>query len=109
MTVGAGHGPAAATLPRRRDARSRRPRRRRATLRLQNRVEYLAVRGVVGFLAALPLALAFRVGEAVMLLVYWIAVPIRRVRLTHPAIAFPHPPPAQRKRIPRASVPTPGP
>src|SRR5215467_11917010 len=103
MTVGAGPGPAAATLPRRRDARSRRPRRRRA-LRLQNRLEYLAVRGVVGFLAALPLALAFRVGEAVMLLVYWIAVPIRRVGLTNLAIAFPERPLAERKRILRASV-----
>ena len=104
MTVGAGRVPAAAPPPRGRGARSRRPRRRRAILRLQNRLEYLAVRGVVGFLAVLPLGLAFRAGEAVMLLVYWIAVPIRRVGLTNLAIAFPDRPPAERKRILRASV-----
>ena len=104
MTVGAGLGPAAATSPRRRSARSRSKRRVRRGMRLQNRLEYLAVRGVVGFLAALPLALAFRVGEAVMLLVYWIAVPIRRVGLTNLGIAFPDRPLAERKRILRASV-----
>src|SRR5262249_4475415 len=104
MTVGAGHGPAAATLPRRRGARSRRPRRRRATLRPQNRLAYLAVRGLVGFLAALPLGLALRVGEAVMLLVYWVAVPLRRVGLINLAIAFPERTVAERKRILRASV-----
>ena len=103
MTVGAGRVPAAAPPPRGRGARSRRPR-RRTILRLQNRLEYLAVRGVVEFLAALPLALAFRVGEAVMLLVYWIAVPIRRVGLTNLAIAFPDRPLGERKRILRASV-----
>ena len=104
MTVGAGRVPAAAPPPRGRGARSRRPRRRRTILRLQNRVEYLAVRGVVGFLAALPLGLAFRVGEAVMLLVYWVAVPIRRVGLTNLAMAFPDRSLAERKRILRASV-----
>src|SRR5215831_1524802 len=102
MTVGAGHGPAAATLPR--DTRSRRPRRRRATSPLRDRVEYVALRGVVGLLAALPLGLALRVAEAMTLLVYWLAVPLRRVGLTNLAIAFPERPLAERKRILRASV-----
>ena len=46
---------------------------------MHDRVEYVALRGIVGLLAALPLSLALRVAEAVTLLVYWLAVPIRRV------------------------------
>ena len=38
------------------------------------------------------------------LLVYWLAVPLRRVGLTNLAIAFPERPLAERKRILRASV-----
>ena len=55
--------------------------------------------GVVGLRAALPLGLALRVAEAVTLLVYWLAVPLRRVGLTNLAIAFPDRPLAERKRI----------
>jgi KDO2-lipid IV(A) lauroyltransferase len=40
----------------------------------------------------------------VALLVYWLAVPLRRVGLTNLAIAFPDRPLAERKRILRASV-----
>ncbi len=104
MTVGAGPGPAAATLPRRHDARSRRPRRRRTTSPVRDRLEYVALRGVVGLLAALPLGLSFRVAEAVTLLVYWLAAPLRRVGLTNLAIAFPERPLAERKRILRESM-----
>jgi KDO2-lipid IV(A) lauroyltransferase len=71
---------------------------------LRQRVEYVALRGVVGLLAALPLGLALRVAEAVALLVYWLAVPLRRVGLTNLAIAFPDRPLAERKGILRASV-----
>jgi hypothetical protein len=39
------------------------------------------------------------VAEAVTLLVYWLAVPLRRVGLTNLAIAFPDRPLAERKRI----------
>jgi lauroyl/myristoyl acyltransferase len=44
------------------------------------------------------------VAEAVTLLVYWLAVPLRRVGLVNLAIAFPDRPLAERKRILRASV-----
>ena len=71
---------------------------------MRDRVEYVALRGVVGLLAALPLGLALRFAEAVALLVYWLAVPLRRVGLVNLAIAFPDRPLAERKRILRASV-----
>jgi Kdo2-lipid IVA lauroyltransferase/acyltransferase len=103
MTVGAGPGPAAATLPRRHDARSRRPRRPRAAT-LRDRFEYVLLRGFVGVFGALPLWLSFRVAEAVALLVYWLAAPLRRVGLINLAIAFPDKPLAERKRILRTSM-----
>ena len=103
MTVGAGPGPAAATAPRRREARSRRARRRRTASR-RDRLEYVVLRVVTGLLGALPLWLSFRIGEAVALLVYWLAAPLRRVGLINLAIAFPDKPLAERKRILRESI-----
>ena len=88
MTVGAGPGPAAATLPRRHDARSRRPRRRR-TATLRDRVEYVVLGGSWALSPRFRSGSAFRVAEAVALLVYWLAAPLRRVGLINLAIAFP--------------------
>src|SRR5262249_62388447 len=100
MTVGAGPGPAAATAPRRREARSRRARRRRTASR-RDRLEYVVLRVVTGLLGALPLWLSFRIGEAVALLVYWLAASLRRVGLIHLAVAFPDQPLPQRHPRPR--------
>jgi KDO2-lipid IV(A) lauroyltransferase len=104
MTVGAGPGPAAAARPGGRDAGSRRSRRRRSRSPVRDRIEYLALRGIVGLLALLPLPVAFRVAEAVMLVFYWLAAPLRRVGHINLAIAFPDRPLAERKRILRASM-----
>jgi Kdo2-lipid IVA lauroyltransferase/acyltransferase len=104
MPVAAEEPSAAAPPPRPRVARPRRTRRRRAGSPLRIRAEYLALRAIVGFLAALPLGLAVRVGAAVMWLVYLAAVPLRRVGMTNLAIAFPEKPVAERRRILRASM-----
>src|SRR5262245_4013670 len=103
MPVVAGDEPAAAAA-RPRAARARKPRRLRTTSPVRDRVEYLAVRAVFGLLGALPLALSLRVAEAVMGIVYALAVPFRRVGLTNLAIAFPERPSAERARILRASM-----
>jgi KDO2-lipid IV(A) lauroyltransferase len=103
MPVAAGEESAAVPL-RPRSVGTRKARRRRAGSPLRIRAEYLALRAVVGFLAALPLGLALRVGEAVMWLVHLVAVPLRRVGMTNLAIAFPEKPIAERRRILRESM-----
>ena len=103
MPVAAGEESAAAP-PHPRAVGTRKPRRRRAASPLRIRAEYLALRAIVGFLAALPLGLALRVGEAILWLVYLVAVPLRRVGMTNLAIAFPDKPIAERRRILRASM-----
>ena len=91
-----------APSPPQRARRTKAPR-RRAPRPVLDRVEYVALRAVVGFLAALPLALALRVGEAVALLAWWLDRPHRRIGMTNLAIAFPERPVAERRRILRAS------
>jgi len=103
MAVAAGEESAAAPA-RPRAVGTRKPRRRRAGSPLRIRAEYLALRAIVGFLAALPLGLALRVGEAILWLVYLVAAPLRRVGMTNLAIAFPDKPIAERRRILRASM-----
>ena len=103
MSVAAGESTAAATsLPHSTRRRSRR--RRRSRSRFQDRAEYFLLRGFVGLLAALPLPLAFRVGEFLALGVLLVAVPLRRVGMTNLGIAFPEKPVAERRRILRASM-----
>src|SRR4029453_17180794 len=53
---------------------------------------------------ALPLGLALRVGEAVMWLLYLVAVPFRRGGVGNLPVAFPKKPIAERRRILRASM-----
>src|SRR5581483_10510972 len=85
-----------APSPPQRARRTKAPR-RRAPRPVLDRVEYVALRAVVGFLAALPLALALRVGEAVALLAWWLDRPHRRIGMTNLAIAFPERPVAERR------------
>src|SRR5262245_64119083 len=95
---------AAAAPPRPRAAKTRKSRRRRGYSPRRVRAEYLVLRAVIGGLAALPLGIAMRVGEAVMWLVILLAVPLRRVGMTNLAIAFPEKPVAERRRILHASM-----
>jgi KDO2-lipid IV(A) lauroyltransferase len=62
------------------------------------------LRAVFGAMAALPLGVALRVGEAVTWLVYVVAVPLRRVGMKNLAIAFPDKSIAERRRILRESL-----
>jgi KDO2-lipid IV(A) lauroyltransferase len=103
MSVAAGESTGAATS---RPHSPRRPRsaRRRAGLRFQNRAEYVVLRGAVGILAALPLGVALRVGEALAWFVWIVAAPLRRVGMINLGIAFPDKPPAERRRILRESL-----
>jgi len=88
-----------ALAPRRRSVRTtrRRPNRRRA------RLEYVALRSVLGFLAALPLWLALRAGELGALLGYLLDVPHRRIGMRNLGIAFPERSRRERRRILRGS------
>lgn len=90
----------------------RRPRRRAAGARRRARpprspvrdwLEYLALRAVVGVLAALPLGLALRVGELIAFAAYLVDVPHRRIGMRNLAIAFPEKTLAERRRILRGS------
>src|SRR5262249_60823516 len=76
----------------------------RPTARRRARLESAVLRVAPGPPGALPLWLSFRIGEAVALLVYWLAAPLRRVGLINLAIAFPDKPLAERKRILRESI-----
>ena len=88
-----------APAPRRRTVRMtrRRPNHRRA------RLEYVALRAVLGVLVALPLWLALRVGELGALLAYLLDVPHRRIGMRNLGIAFPERSLRERRRILRAS------
>ncbi len=99
MSAAAGEKIGAVARPRTRAARLR-----RRGPRWKNRAEYLALRAVFGTLAALPLALALRVGAAVMWCVWGVAAPLRRVGMINLGIAFPDKPVAERRRILRASM-----
>ena len=93
-----------APLPRRARSRRRRTTRTRAASRAWDRAEYLVARAIIGFLGMLPMPLALRVGEAVMWMVWLVAVPLRRVGMTNLTIAFPDKSQAERARIFRASM-----
>ena len=69
----------------------------------RDRIEYLGLRAAVGALAALPLALAVRLGAALGWLAYWLDVPHRRIGMRNLAIAFPERSLRERRRILRAS------
>ena len=99
MAVPAERSPAPARPPRRSGRRAR-GRRRSTAL---DRVAFLLLRGLMGALGALPLALALRIAAAVALVVYVVAWPLRRVGMINLAIAFPERPVAERRRILRAS------
>jgi KDO2-lipid IV(A) lauroyltransferase len=85
----------------------RRPRRPAVRARsrspLRDRLEYLALRAVSAFLAALPLGLALRAGELVALLAYVVDRPHRRIGMTNLGIAFPEKTRRERRRILRGS------
>lgn len=70
---------------------------------MRNRLEYVAVRVVVGFLAVLPLWCALRVGELVAWIAWLVDRPHRRIGMRNLEIAFPEKPIAERTRILRAS------
>ncbi len=88
---------APASRRRRMHVTRRRPNRQRA------RLEYLALRGALGLLAALPLGLALRLGELGALLTYLFDVPHRRIGMRNLGIAFPDRPLRERRRILRGS------
>src|SRR2546429_9215915 len=107
MTVPAGRRPAVLAPRGRPGARPRlAPKRRHG--RVRARVEYLALRVVMGLLGALPLSLALRLGELGALLAYALDVPHRRVGMANPGTAFPQRPLPERRRPLRPSLPTPG-
>ena len=91
----------APTGPQRRSGRRSRGRRRSTFL---DRSTYVAVRAVMGGLAALPLAVALRIAAGVALLGYALAPGLRRVGMRNLALAVPERSPAERRRILRASI-----
>src|SRR5437870_9188109 len=102
MTVPAGRIPAAPAPRRRPGARPRlAPKRSRG--RVRARLEYLALRVVMGLLGALPLSVALRVGELGALLAYAFDVSHRRTGMVNLGIAFPERPVPERRRILRCS------
>lgn len=89
-----------------RATRRRRVARRRASRREPGPVavhlQYFLFRASVGLLSLLPLRVALRLGEAIALLIYVLDRPHRRVGLINLAIAFPHRPLSERRRILRS-------
>lgn len=67
------------------------------------RCEHILLRGVFFFFQKLPFPLAFRLGEGIGRLLYWLDRPHRRVGLTNLSLAFPDKKPAERVRILRES------
>jgi KDO2-lipid IV(A) lauroyltransferase len=94
---------AEAAAPRRRRAAASRRRPPKPRSPVRDRLEYAVLRGVVAFLAALPLAVALRVGEFVALVAYMFDRPHRRIGMRNLGIAFPEKTFAERRRILRAS------
>lgn len=104
MAAAAGRVPARMTTsPPPRGPRPARTRRTRRRARWRDRAEYVALRSVVGLLAALPLALAMRLAEGVALVAYWLDAPHRRIGRINLEIAFPEKSRAERRRILRTS------
>lgn len=103
MAVVAGRVPAPVTPQPGRARKGGKPRRLRRASPLRLQLEYLAVRGIVGFLGLLPLTLALRVGEAAASLAYLIDRVHRRIGMRNLEIAFPEKPVRERRRILRAS------
>ncbi len=66
-------------------------------------LEYLALRAAFAALAAVPLAVALRVGEFAALAAYVLDRPHRRIGMRNLEIAFPEKPLGERRRILRAS------
>ncbi len=58
--------------------------------RLLARCVYILVRGVFLLLRTIPFQTAFRIGEGIGSLLFWIDRPHRRIGLTNLALAFPH-------------------
>ena len=71
--------------------------------RLLARCEYVLVRGIFLLLRAIPFHTAFRIGEGIGTLLFWIDRPHRRVGLTNLALAFPHKSHAEHLHILRES------
>src|SRR5207249_1295797 len=67
----------------------RRARHRAPRSVVRDRLEYGALRAVVGILAALPLWVALRLGEVIASLAYLLDVPHRRIGMRNLALAFP--------------------
>ena len=63
------------------------------------RIEYVLFLALFAFFRGLPFRLAFRVGEGIGTLLYWLDWPHRRVGLTNLALAFPAKAKAERQRI----------
>ena len=92
---------ASAETPRRRRRRAVRPRRRWSAV--AERLEYVALRSVLGVLAALPLGFALRVGELGAFIGYLVDRPHRRIGMRNLALAFPERTVRERRRILRGS------
>jgi len=101
MAVSAERTAEAVAPRRRRTAARRRPPKARSQAR--DRLEYVALRAVMGVLAMLPLVVALRIGELFALAAYVLDVPHRRIGMRNLAIAFPDRPLAARRRILRQS------
>ncbi len=67
--------------------------------RLLARCEYILVRGVFVLFQTIPFPIAFRIGEGIGRLLYWIDRPHRRVGLTNLALAFPNKSEAEQLHI----------
>jgi KDO2-lipid IV(A) lauroyltransferase len=84
-------------------ARRQSRRRAHAGPRAADWLAYLALRGLIGVLKALPLMLALRIGEALAWIAYLLDVPHRRVGMRNLMIAFPDRPLRERRAILRGS------
>lgn len=94
---------AQASAAARRDRRVRRVGKPMPAVRWRHRLEYAVLRVVVGLVAALPLRVAFRVGETAAWLVWCVDRRHRRIGMRNLAIAFPERSEAERRRILRES------
>jgi KDO2-lipid IV(A) lauroyltransferase len=70
---------------------------------LYDAIEYWTLRAAVGLLAALPLTLALRLGEAMAFLAYLVDRPHRRIGMRNLAVALPDLPLGEHRRILRGS------
>ncbi len=100
MAAPAERPPEVAPHPRR---RRHAPRRVRARSPVRDRLEYWALRAVIGALAALPLGLALCVGALAALLAWLLDRPHRRIGMRNLEIAFPERALRERRGILRRS------